>query len=157
MIDLYFKPLIDDVKKPVKAHETDAGFDLFATQETVIFPNKQTKLSTGIAVQGKFVEPKDAEKFRLKFQVEGTSGNASKLGIFPIGGVVDEGYIGEVGVVLCNHTADPIRISAGAKIAQLVPEVIPKVRKCIYLNLTDEFEKTERGENGFGSTGTAVS
>ena len=156
MIDIYFK-CNENVKIPVKAHETDAGFDLYSTEEIMLYPGKQEKFDTGVAVQGRFVDPEDAKKFIIKFQVEGTSGNAAKVGIFPIGGVVDMDYSGIVGVILINSTNDPIKIESGKKIAQLVPEVLPRIRSVHFLEKDEEFEKTERGAAGFGSTGTALS
>lgn len=157
MIDLYFKPMKDNAKKPIQAHQSDAGWDLYATEEVIVYPSSRALLSTGIAVQGKFKDPKDAEKWKLEFKIEGTSGNASRLGLFPIGGVVDQEYVGEIGVILVNSDDDPVKITAGGKIAQLVPHCIPKINSVTYLNLEDSFEPTERGTDGYGSTGTANS
>lgn len=157
MINIKFKCLNSNAKKPFKAHETDAGFDLYSTEEIIIYPNQQYKINTGVAVQGSFVNKEDENKYIIKFQIEGTSGNAAKLGLFPIGGVIDQGYTGEIGVVLCNHTSDPIRVPAGGKIAQLIPEILPKVNFVTFLGENDEFGTTDRGTDGFGSTGTAVS
>lgn len=157
MLNLFIKSLKEGVKYPAQAHKTDAGFDIYALEESIVYPGTQLKLSTGIALQAKFVDPKDAEKFKIKIQIEGTSGNAAKLGIFPIGGVVDQEYTGEVGVVLVNCATDPVKIEKGKKIAQFVPEVLPKINNVTYLGVNDEFEATERGEAGFGSTGTANS
>jgi len=157
MLDLYFKPLEDKARKPIQAHDTDAGWDLFSLEETIVYPGEQKKLSTGVAVQGKFVDPEDAKKWKIEFKIEGTSGNAAKLGLQPIGGVVDQEYTGEIGVVLVNNSSDPVKIEAGKKIAQLVPHCIPKINSVKYLGAKDEFESTERGAAGFGSTGTANS
>lgn len=159
MIELFFKPLKEDARKPIQANELDAGWDLFALEDVIIYPGTKKKLSTGIAVQGKFIDEEDAKKFKLEFKIEGTSGNAAKLGIFPIGGVVDEGYIGEVGVILVNSERDPVKIVKGGKIAQLVPHVIPKISKVTYLGINGKFprEETSRGSDGFGSTGIATS
>lgn len=157
MLDLFFKPLKDSARKPIQAHDTDAGWDLFSTENITVFPNKQEKLSTGVAVQGKFVNSEDAKKWKIEFKIEGTSGNAAKLGLQPIGGVVDQEYIGEIGVVLVNNTDSPVVIEAGKKIAQLVPLCIPKINSVKYLGANDEFESTARGDAGFGSTGTANS
>ena len=157
MLDLFFKPLKDSARKPIQAHDTDAGWDLFSMEEIFVEPNKQKKLSTGVAVQGKFTNPEDAKKWKIEFKIEGTSGNAAKLGLQPIGGVVDQEYTGEIGVVLVNNTDAPVKIEAGKKIAQLVPHCIPKINSVKYLGVDDEFESTSRGEAGFGSTGTANS
>lgn len=155
MIDLYFKPVKEDAKRPVKAHSNDSGFDLYAYEDVELEPQKQKIISTGIAVQAKFVNPEDAKKWIISFQIKGTSGNAAKLGLTPIGGVIDEGYTGEIGVIAVNTTKDVIHIKKGNKVAQLVPEVLPNINSVKYLSINDEFEKTDRGENGFGSTGTA--
>lgn len=157
MLDLFFKPLKDSARKPIQAHDTDAGWDLFSTEEIFVEPNKQKKLSTGVAVQGKFTNPEDSKKWKIEFKIEGTSGNAAKLGLQPIGGVVDQEYTGEIGVVLVNNTDTPVKIEAGKKIAQLVPQCIPKINSVKYLGVDDEFESTSRGSAGFGSTGTANS
>lgn len=158
MLDLYFKPtLLNEAKKPIQAHDTDAGWDLFATENITVFPDNQLKVSTGIAVQGKFTDPEDAKKWKIEFKIEGTSGNASKLGLQPIGGVVDQEYTGEIGVVLVNNSSAPVEILKGKKIAQLVPQCIPKINSVKYLGVYDEFETTTRGSAGFGSTGTANS
>ena len=156
MIRLFFKSLNEKAKKPIQAHETDAGWDLFSTEEIIVYPNKQVKVSTGVAVQGKFTDQNDAAKWKLEFKIEGTSGNAAKLGLQPIGGVVDQDYIGEIGVILVNNTSEPIKIEPGKKIAQLVPQCIPKIEFVSYLGLSDEFDKTSRGTDGFGSTGIAI-
>lgn len=160
MIDLFFKKLEENVKYPLRAHERDAGFDIYLKEDgeddyIVIMPGKQLKLSTGIAVQGKFTNPEDSKKWVIKFQIEGTSGNAAKLGISPIGGVIDEEYVGEIGVVLINHTSEPIKLKKGNKIAQLVPEVLPHINSITYLGVEDKFKETDRGSAGFGSTGIA--
>ena len=62
MIDIYFK-CNENAKHPVKAHETDAGFDLYSTEEIMLYPGKQEKFDTGVAVKGRFVDPEDAKKF----------------------------------------------------------------------------------------------
>lgn len=155
MINLYFKCLNEKAIKPELKHEDDAGFDLCAIEDRIIYPGKQEVIPTGIAFQARFVDPKDAEKFKIKLQIESTSGNAAKLGLFTVAGVLDNGYTGEIGVVLINSTNDPIPIKAGKKIAQVVPEVLPKINSVKYLGIDEQFEATSRGADGFGSTGIA--
>jgi len=155
MINLCFKMLNEKAILPQKAHETDAGWDLYATEDALIYPHCQTKVDTGIAVQASFVDKKDAEKWLIFLQIEGTSGNAVKLGLFPIAGIIDQNYTGEIGVVLCNHTNEPVQIKAGKKIAQLIPKCIPKVSNVEILKPEEDFEQTDRGSAGFGSTGIA--
>ena len=155
MINLYFKPLKETAKKPVQAHESDAGWDLFATEDILVYPHKQEKLSTGIAVQTRFTNPEDAKKWKIFLKIEGTSGNAAKLGLQPIGGIIDQNYLGEIGVIMINNTAEPVKIEKGKKIAQLIPHCIPKIDSVNYLGEDEEFESTDRGTAGFGSTGYA--
>ena len=66
-------------------------------------------------------------------------------------GVIDENYRGAIGIVLYNHSNEPIVFKKGDRIGQLV--ILP----CIYteLNVTDELTDTDRGEGGFGSTGVS--
>ena len=65
-------------------------------------------------------------------------------------GVIDSDYRGEVKVPVINHSSEPYTIKAGERIAQLV---IMPVDLCEY-GFSDELDKTERGEGGFGSTGS---
>lgn len=80
------------------------------------------------------------------------SGLATKKGLRPANcvGVVDADYRGEVKVALHNDTDVPQRIENGERIAQfvLLPFILPHFEVC------DELDETERGEGGFGSTGT---
>ena len=80
------------------------------------------------------------------------SGLASKKGLRPANcvGVLDETYTGEIKVALHNDSKEMQVIKDGERIAQLV--IIPYAT--VIFNRVDELEKTERGENGFGSTGT---
>lgn len=69
--------------------------------------------------------------------------------IVSCGGVIDEGYTGSIRVVLYNFGREPYMVRQGDKIAQLVimPYLAPE------MELVDELEETERGANGFGSSG----
>lgn len=126
---------------PTRAHKGDAGLDLTANENTVI-PSKGWRLvptGTRAAIpegQAGLVCPR--------------SGLAAKHGITVLNapGIVDAGYRGDIGVVLINHGAKPFEIQAGDRIAQLL--IMP------YTNLTPvgrPLDTTDRGDNGFGSTG----
>jgi dUTP pyrophosphatase len=80
------------------------------------------------------------------------SGLATKKGLAPANkvGVVDADYRGEIKVALHNHSAIPATVESGDRIAQLV---IAPVLHAEFLE-TEELSSTERGEGGFGSTGT---
>ena len=84
-------------------------------------------------------------------QVRPRSGLALKNGVTVLNtpGTIDEGYRGEVGVILANLGAEPFRVEKGAKIAQIV--IAPCTRAEIVE--TAEIDETARGTGGFGSTG----
>ena len=81
-------------------------------------------------------------------EIMSKSGPLRGSGIFTTG-LVDSGYTGCIGVTLLNFGNDPFVIKKGQKIAQIV---IKKVELCEFAEV-DSFEKTERGDGGFGSTG----
>ena len=78
------------------------------------------------------------------------SGLAVKAGIDVMAGVIDEDYRGEVGVVLVNLGDEPVTINVGDRIAQLLVE---KIGKPEVVEVFQPLDATERGANGFGSTG----
>lgn len=125
------------------ANPGDAGLDLYSAQDVTIEPGRRVMISTGVAIalpQGYagFVQPR--------------SGLAAKKGLSIVNtpGLVDSGYRGELKVIAINTDADePIVISRGERVAQLVVQRVPSVE----LVEVDELDQTERGEGGFGSTG----
>ena len=124
--------------KPVRAHKTDAGLDLFSTTDLVIPPNGAGFFDTGVHIQ----------------IPEGYVGLlTSKSGLMSMGltsrGTIDSGYTGSIRVVLYNHRTDSFEIKKGEKISQLVilPIITPDVEIVAHL------DDTERGDGGFGSTG----
>lgn len=130
--------LDDKAIKATRAHDTDAGLDLYTPHDAVIFPNDYCKIDT-----------------LCRFDIPaGYVGYVkSKSGLMGQGiltdGTVDAGYTGTVSVVLFNHSGVRKYFKAGEKIAQLViqPVETPK------LKVVDKLADTERGEGGFGSTG----
>lgn len=124
---------------PTRAHPTDAGLDLYA-RETQIVPAKESaKFDTGVHIE---LPPNTVGFLKSK------SGLNVKHGILNEG-VIDVGYTGSLQVKLYNNSGYDYKVNAGDKISQLVilPIFTPD------LELVDELEDTERGENGFGSTG----
>jgi len=142
---LKVKKLVENAILPSKKRDTDEGYDLYAHTATALFSGV-TKVHTGIAA---WVEPSEYD-FPQQFwlQIEGRSGLASK-GIFPVGGVVDIGYTGEIIVLLANVDTYKYMINAGDKIAQLV---IRSHHHAVITEVT-EVMKTDRGDKGFGSSG----
>ena len=127
---------------PFQAHEGDAGMDLFSVEETILKPMERKLIHTGIKIQ----LPKDTEA-----QIRPRSGLALKHGITVLNtpGTIDEGYRGEIGIILINLGSEEFKVEEGMKIAQMV------IKPTLTLNVEEVVELTEttRGENGFGSTG----
>jgi dUTP pyrophosphatase len=127
---------------PSYARDGDAGLDLCAVKGLVIEPGKSALVPTGIAIE----LPPGTEA-----QVRPRSGLALKHGISVLNtpGTVDEGYRGEVGVILINHGARAFTVEPGMKIAQMV--VSPRIQVAVVE--VPELSDTARGSGGFGSTG----
>ena len=125
---------------PTRAHETDAGLDLRTPKEKIVFPNESVSIDTGIHIE---------LPHGYYGKIESKSGLNVKHNIVSCGGVIDEGYTGAIVVKLYNFGDDIYVFNEGDKVAQLViqPYSAPN------MELVDSLEDTERGENGFGSTG----
>lgn len=140
------KLLIQKINKkavvPFYAHEGDAGLDLFSVEEVLIEPMERKLVSTGIRIQ----LPENTEA-----QVRPRSGLALKNGITLLNspGTIDEGYRGEIKVLMINLGEKPFLVEENMKIAQMVIKPVERVQVEEAGELTD----TERGEGGFGSTG----
>lgn len=132
----------DDAIIPFKAHEGDAGMDLFSVDETSLKPMERKLIHTGIKIQ----LPKNTEA-----QIRPRSGLALKHGITVLNtpGTIDEGYRGEIGVILINLSNTEFKVERGMKIAQMVLK--PTISMPVYE--VTSLEGTDRGEGGFGSTG----
>jgi dUTP pyrophosphatase len=130
---------------PEYAYPTDSGFDLYSTEEIEIEPHGRSLVPTGLH----FDIPDGYE-----IQVRSKSGLALKQGLMVLNspGTVDQGYTGEIKVILFNTTTNVIKIEKGQKIAQAV--VSPVVSgKWINLVKVDNIDDKDRSDNGFGSTG----
>lgn len=125
---------------PVRGHKDDAGLDLRTPIAFGIDPGSSAKIDTGVHID---IAP------GLVGMLKSKSGLNVKFGITSEG-VIDAGYTGSIVAKLYNHGDSPVVFSAGDKITQLVllPVYIPDE-----LVVVDSFEQTERGNNGFGSTG----
>src|SRR5690625_1431125 len=172
-----FKRLNDDATLPTKAHPTDSGFDLYASEDVIIEPGDTEIVPTGIAVG----LPKGFEA-----QVRPRSGVTAKTKLRVQLGTIDNGYTGEIGVIVDNIESRPLWnsfylgfkalvnqfkahlidgteydrdeackkgtlfIAKGDRIAQLVVQALPEVTAVEIENFSEE---SERGAGGFGSTG----
>ena len=127
---------------PSYAHPGDAGMDLCSVEELVIPRGERRLVRTGLAMR---LPP------GYEAQVRPRSGLALKKGVTVLNspGTIDEGYRGEIGVILVNLGDEPFGDCKGDRIAQMV--VAPCARAEIAL--VSELDSTERGAGGFGSTG----
>jgi dUTP pyrophosphatase len=132
--------LSSNAKVPTKANSNDAGFDLYSNIDTII-PAKQRKtVSTGIALQM-------PEHFAGLIWPR--SGLSVKQGIDVLAGVVDSGYRGEIMVCLYNTSDENVSINTGDRIAQIIFQEVP----CVLMEVHDSLGSSQRGSNGFGSSG----
>ena len=131
--------LDDFAYTPKRAHSTDAGLDLMSPRTISIAPKDSAVIDTGV-----HVEIPSGYVGMLKSK----SGLNVKHGI-QSEGVIDEGYTGSIVAKLYNNGSRTVNLAAGQKITQLVivPCITPE------LEIVDELENTERGSNGFGSSG----
>ena len=124
---------------PTRAHDDDAGLDLYTPIDFYIEPHGSKVIDTKVCVQ----LPKGTAGFlKSKSGLNVNNGLTNE-------GVIDVGYTGSIRVKLYNHTDVGYEFKAGDKISQLVilPVLSPE------LEVVDELEDTERGNNGFGSSG----
>ena len=134
------KIILDNgARMPTKAHRADAGFDLYS-REAVIVPAKESAtFDTGVHMQ----IPEGFVGF-----LKSKSGLNVKHGITSEG-VIDSGYTGSIVVKLYNHSGKDYKVQIGDKISQIVLLPIAMTD----LELVKDFEISERGNNGFGSSG----
>lgn len=130
---------------PNKAHKEDAGYDLYSVVDYVLQPGEFKAIDTGIRIQ----LPKNTEA-----QIRPKSGLAINYGITVLNtpGTIDEGYTGNIQVILINVSKIPYEIKQGKKIAQMV------IKPLYEVNLEEGLVElnTCRGEGKFGSTGLDI-
>ena len=128
--------------RPHKQHLGDSGFDLKSRIDTVLKRGKFMMVPTGL-----FLEL----PLNMEGQVRPRSGLAARMGITVLNtpGTVDSSYRGEVQVILINHSESDFAIKRGDRIAQLVIQNLPEID----FVEQEKLNETERGSNGFGSTG----
>jgi len=144
-LDVGYEMLDEDMKSPSYAYETDSGFDLFSTIDTILEPLERVLIPTGLKID----IPENYE-----VQVRTKSGLAFNRGLMVLNspGTVDQGYTGEIKVILFNASSEQNKIEKGMKIAQAV--VCPVINgKWVNLVRKEKVESKDRNENGFGSTG----
>lgn len=124
---------------PTRAHDLDAGLDLYAKDDTLVPARGSAVFNTGVHFKilpgfVGFIKSKSGLNVKHGLQTEG---------------VIDAGYTGAIITKVYNHSDTDYLVKKGDKLTQLVilPIATPRVK------LVEAFEETERGDGGFGSTG----
>jgi len=143
-------PHSKDLALPKYESDGAAGLDLLAAipegEEFTLAPGARDMIPTGLAI---------ALPHGYEAQIRPRSGLAAKNGVTALNspGTIDCDYRGEVKVILINHGQEPLIITRGMRIAQMV---IAPVTRAVFEE-RDSLPETGRGAGGFGSTGTAGS
>jgi len=141
-VDIAAVRLDGELPLPAYAKPGDAGLDLRASELSRLEPGERRLVPTGLAV----AIPEGHAGFVLP-----RSGLAMQKGVTVLNapGLIDSGYRGELKVLLINHGAEPVIITRGERIAQLVVQRVASVT----LVEVDRLPDSARGGGGFGSTG----
>ncbi|OUL32179.1 dUTP diphosphatase [Nostoc sp. 106C] len=139
---LKIKRLTELAITPKYEHSNDSGLDLFSIEEVEIIAGDSRLIRTGLSIE----LPESTEA-----QIRPRSGLALKnqITVLNTPGTIDEGYRGEIGVILINHSKSPFKVTKGMKIAQMV--ITPVIH--VEVEEVDNLSQTSRGTGGFGSTG----
>ena len=138
-------PHAQDLALPAYATQHSAGMDLLAAvkENITLQPGARKLVPTGLSI---------ALPDGFEAQIRPRSGLALKHGISLVNtpGTIDADYRGEIGVILINLGQEPFTVERGMRIAQMV---IAPYTRATFLEV-NELPASERGEGGFGSTGT---
>lgn len=134
-----FQKLHELAQIPARAYPDDAGLDLTTIEDAIIKPGEGKHFKTGLAVA---IEPGYVG-------LVWDRSSMGKRGLKSMGGVIDSGYRGEIGVILWNISNQPQEIKAGERIAQLLIQAIatPQIAQ------VSELPASHRSGQGFGSSG----
>jgi dUTP pyrophosphatase len=139
-MQLKVKLLTPDAIAPRYAHDGDAGFDVFSCEDYTLQPGERHAFKLGFATE---LEP------GYVCLVWDRSGLAAKQGLTNLAGVIDSGYRGEYAVVVLNTSNQPVAVSKGDRIAQMLVQPVQRVD----ITVVDELADSNRSSGGFGSTG----
>lgn len=135
-------PVLGHPMAPTRAHDDDAGYDLYVSEDRTIDPGEFVDIPTGIAIQ----LPRNTWGL-----LTGRSSTLRKLGLLVNQGIIDYGYRGELFAGVQNLTNHRVLVTAGSRIAQLI--VVPNATLDTVLEEVSELDTHERGPRGFGSSG----
>jgi dUTP pyrophosphatase len=129
----------EDCKLPTRAHEDDAGLDLYCREGVNLRPGEVIVVPVGINI----AVPKGCVGL-----VWPRSGLAKK-GVDTMAGVIDSGFRGELCVMLINHSQERLWLEKETRVAQLIVQPLTQMT----VSEVETLDKTQRGEDGFGSSG----
>ena len=140
MQTLQIKQLSPNATLPTRTHTTDAGLDIYASEDIIVTHTHAVIIPTGIAIN-------------IPAGYEGTirprSGKSVKTNLRVVLGTIDCGFNGEIGVIAEASDRSNYLVQRGEKIAQLVIQRVELPQ----LEIVDQFDtQSERGEKGFGSS-----
>lgn len=140
--ELKIKLIHGEAKLPYRANEGDAGLDLFSVEEKIIRTGEAELIGTGIQIE----LPEGTEA-----QIRPRSGLALKHSVTVLNspGTIDEGYRGEIRVILINHGKEDFKVEKHMRIAQMIIAPVLQVK----LVQTEVMSNTHRDKGGFGSSG----
>lgn len=131
---------------PTRVHDNlaygDSGYDVSAVEDVVIPARGTALVATGLTLAN--LPP------GIWIRIESRSGLAFKHNVHAFNGIIDNNYRGDLGIKLINHSDVDYHVKSGDRIAQLVLYPLVVVIRSIF---TDNITATDRGSNGFGSTG----
>ena len=135
--------LEEGAQEPAYAHDTDACADLYAA-DTIILPahSLSNMIRTGVHIQL-------PEGWLAMIFPRSSIGAKTGLRLSNSVGIIDQGYLGQLGVLYDNTSNSDYTINKGDRIAQLM--IIPSYR--FKAQIVDHLQETDRGEGGFGSSG----
>jgi dUTP pyrophosphatase len=135
--------VLENGKLPTKAHDTDAGYDLYCSSDFTIEPGEIIKHPVNIQLQ------LPTESYA---EITSKSGNGSK-GLLVYAGIIDESYRGIPHVVAINLSKNQLKFSKGMKLAQMI---IHPFRHTTIEEVSDISTETSRSLGGFGSSGGSL-
>jgi dUTP pyrophosphatase len=137
---LRIKKLHEDAIIPTRTSPGSVGYDLYSMEDLIVPPMERAFISTGVCAS---LPP------GVYGRIAPRSGLTLKHGIQTGAGVIDPDFTGELKVILFNHGSEPFAIKKGNRIAQMILErcETPLIEE------VEELNKTQRGDNGFGSSG----
>ena len=139
-MEVQVQKLSKTTRLPTKANESDAGWDLYASEDVIIEPSQTQPVGTNIAM---------AIPDGYVGLIWDRSGMATKRGVHRFAGVIDSGYRGEIKVCLWNSSKEHCIINKGDRMAQILFQPVPPLP----MIEVQDINTTSRGVKGFGSSG----